>query len=195
MIIVCQSLGTRPILVLELLSLVPRVFGTTFHYLSVKPLQLLPPRNIWRHISLIWRSPHRYRHFPWPLDVTELFPRFSCWTLIWVSRHWAWLSRGYWGYRNLIDWLIVWVNLCLRQNGTRQCYKLSWTLMDRNIPIYVCPVIVVYKLFECNGTIRFAEFKASAVHSILFQGFAPYIAVFHNTKVYMSLNKCLLYFI
>ena len=84
----------------------PRLFGTTSRCLSVQPVQLLPSRNIWRHISLIWPFPNRYRHSPWPVDVTELFPRFCCWALIWLSRQWAWLRRGYWRYRNLIDWLI-----------------------------------------------------------------------------------------
>ena len=63
-------------------------------------------RNIWRYISLTWPFPHRYRRVPWPVDVTEPFPRFCCWTLTWLSRHWAWLRRGYWPYRSLIDWLI-----------------------------------------------------------------------------------------
>ena len=93
-------------LVLELFTLVPRLFGTTSRCLSIQPLQLLPSRNIWRHISLIWPFPHRYRHSPWPVDVTELFPRFCCWTLIWLSRHWAWLRQAYWRYRSLINWLI-----------------------------------------------------------------------------------------
>ena len=60
MIIVCQSLGSRPILVLELFALVPRLFGTTSRCLSVQPVQLLPSRNIWRHISLMW---------PFPIDI------------------------------------------------------------------------------------------------------------------------------
>ena len=106
MIIICQSLGSRPILVLELFTLVPRLFGTTSRCLSIQPVQLLPSRNIWRHISLIWPFPHRYHHSPWPVDVTELFPRFCCWTLIWLLRHWAWLRQGYWRYRSFIDWLI-----------------------------------------------------------------------------------------
>ena len=105
-IIVCQSLGSRPILVQELFTLVPRLFGTTFRCLSVQLFQLLPLGNIWRHISLTWLFPHRYRHSPWSVDVTELLPRFCCWTLIWMSRHWAWHRRGYWRYRRLIDWLI-----------------------------------------------------------------------------------------
>ena len=33
-----------------------------------------------------------------------VFPWFCCWTLIRLSRHWAWLRRGYWCYRSLIDW-------------------------------------------------------------------------------------------
>ena len=106
MITVCQSLGSRPILVLVLFILVPRLFGTTSRCLSVQPVQLLPLRNIWRHISLTEPFLHRYRHSPWPVDVTELFPRFCCWTLIWLSRHWAWVHRGYWCYICLFEWLI-----------------------------------------------------------------------------------------
>ena len=42
MIKVCQSLGSRPILVLEHFTLVPHLFGTTSRCLSVQPFQLLP---------------------------------------------------------------------------------------------------------------------------------------------------------
>ena len=49
---------------------------------------------------------HRNLHAWCPVDVIVLLPRFCCWTLIWLSRHWAWISWGYWRYRNLIDWLI-----------------------------------------------------------------------------------------
>ena len=100
MIILCQSLGSRPMLVQELFTVVPRLFGTTSGCL---PVQFLPLINIWRHISSIWPFSHRYRHSPWPVDVTKLFLRFCCWTLIWLSHHWAWLRRGYWRYRSLID--------------------------------------------------------------------------------------------
>ena len=58
MIIVCQSLGSRPILVQELFTLVPRLFGTTYRCLFIQPFQLIPSRNIWRHISLTWPFPH-----------------------------------------------------------------------------------------------------------------------------------------
>ena len=53
--------------------------------------------------------PHRYRYSPWPVDVTELFPRFCCWTLIWLSRHWAWLLAGDIGAIEvwLNDWLTI----------------------------------------------------------------------------------------
>ena len=105
--IICQSLGSRPTQVQELFTLVPHLFGTTCCCLSAQPFQLLPLGNIWRRISLTWPFSHRYRHARCPVDVTELFSRFCCWTLIRLSRHWAWLRRGYWRYRNLIDWLIL----------------------------------------------------------------------------------------
>ena len=44
-----------------------------------------------------------------PVDVTERLKRLLIWTPIWLLRHWAWLLRGYWRYRNLIDWLIDWL--------------------------------------------------------------------------------------
>ena len=40
-----------------------------------------------------------------PPSLSVPYPR-CCWTLIWMSRHWAMLHRGYWGYRSMIDWLI-----------------------------------------------------------------------------------------
>ena len=43
------------------------------------------------------------------------FPRFCCWTLIWLSRHRAWLRRGYWRYRSF-DWLIDWLTLPLNSD-------------------------------------------------------------------------------
>ena len=66
-------------------------------------------KSLKTHIFDLASPPHRYRHSPWPVDVTELFPRCCCWTLIWLSRHWACLRRGYWRYRSLIDWLIDWL--------------------------------------------------------------------------------------
>ena len=84
-IIVCQSIGSRPIQAQELFTLVPHLFGTTSCCLSVKLFQLLPSRNIWRNISLTWPFPHRHRHDQCPVDVTELFLRFWCWTLIRLS--------------------------------------------------------------------------------------------------------------
>ena len=86
-------------------TLVPRLFGTTFHYLSIQLFQLLPSRNLWRHSSLTWPFPYRHRHARWPF-VMELFLLFCDWTLIRLSHHWPWLHREYWCYRNLIDWLI-----------------------------------------------------------------------------------------
>ena len=88
-IIVCQSLGSRPTQVQGLFTLVLYLFGTSSCCLSIQPCQLLPSRNIWRHISLSWLFPRRHRHAWWPIDVTELFLWFCCWTLIRLSPHWA----------------------------------------------------------------------------------------------------------
>ena len=63
-------------------------------------------KHLKTHLFDLVSSPHRYWHARWPVDVTELFPRFCCWTLIRMSRHWARLRRGYLRYRSLIDWLI-----------------------------------------------------------------------------------------
>ena len=41
-----------------------------------------------------------------PYCLLMLLQRLRIWTPIWLLRHWAWLRRGYWRYRNLIDWLI-----------------------------------------------------------------------------------------
>ena len=101
------SLGSRPTQAQELFTLVLCLFGTASRCLSIQPCQFLPSRNIWRHISLTWPFPHRHQHAQWPIDVTKLFVWFCCWTLIWLSRHWAWLRQGYWRYWNLIDWLIL----------------------------------------------------------------------------------------
>ena len=91
----------------ELFSLVPGLFGTASRCLSIQPFQLLPLGNIWSHISLTWPFPHRYRHPPWQVNVTELLDQFCCWTVIRLSRHWAWLRWWYWRYRNLIDWWLI----------------------------------------------------------------------------------------
>ena len=74
--------------------------------LSVQPFQLLPPRSIWKHISLAWPFPYRHQHARWLVDVTKLFHRFCCWTPIQLLRHWVWLAWGFWRYKNFIDWLI-----------------------------------------------------------------------------------------
>ena len=102
--LVRQSLGSRSTQVQELFTLVPHLFGTTCHCLSVQPFQLLPSRSMWRHISLAWPFPLRYQHTQQPIAAMELFHQFSYRTLIRLSRHWAWLHWGYWHYWNLVDW-------------------------------------------------------------------------------------------
>ena len=49
-----------------------RLSGVCCHFLSVQPLQLLPSRNISRHISLTRPFPHRRWHARWPVDVMKL---------------------------------------------------------------------------------------------------------------------------
>ena len=102
----CRCLESRPMLGKDHLPLVPLLFGTACYYQSAHPLQFPPSGNVSRHIFLTWSFPHRHRHARWPVDVVELLHKFCCWSLIWMSRHWAWLRRGYWCYRNLVDWLI-----------------------------------------------------------------------------------------
>ena len=104
--LVCRSLVSRPTQMQELFMRVLCLFGTTSFCLSVQPFQLLPSKNIWRHISLTCPFPHRHRHARWPVDVYELLYRFCCWTVIGLSRQWAWLGRKYGRHRNFIDWLI-----------------------------------------------------------------------------------------
>ena len=59
---------------------------------------------------------------------TELYPRFCRWTLIWLSCHWAWLRRGYWRYRSLIDWFI---DYNLGHTG-RQCNEYNSCSWKKN---------------------------------------------------------------
>ena len=124
MIVVCQSLGSRPTQVQDLFTLVPHLFGTTFHCLSFQPVQLLPSGNFWRHVSLTWSFLHRHWHVQWPVDVTEMFLQICCWTLIRLSHHWAWLRRGYWRCRPLIDWLIDWLIEWSFNKISKQCHYL-----------------------------------------------------------------------
>ena len=118
--LVCQSLGSIPTQTQELFPLVLCLFGTTCCCLSIKPFQLLPSRNIWRHISLTWPFPLRHWHTRHPLDAMELFHQFCYWTLIRLSRHWVWHCQGYWSYRNWMDdWYCVEWYVCLTHNNAK----------------------------------------------------------------------------
>ena len=59
-------------------ALVLHILGTASRCLSVQPFQLLPSRNISRHIFFTWPFPRRHRHARWPIDAKELFLRFCC---------------------------------------------------------------------------------------------------------------------
>ena len=63
-VLVCWSLGWRPTPEQEHFTPVPHLFGTTYRCLSVQPLQLLPSRNMWRHISLPFLCRHQHTHHP-----------------------------------------------------------------------------------------------------------------------------------
>ena len=102
----CQSLGSRPMQAQELFTLF--FSGTTCRCLSVlfhfsRYLQeISEDTSLGLSLSLLdTRAPDK------PVDAMKLFHRFCCWTQIQLSYHWAWLHRGYWSYRNLIDWSSV----------------------------------------------------------------------------------------
>ena len=103
--LLCPSLGSRPTLTQGPSAHVPLLFGTTFHYLSVQPPRLPPSEDVSKHTFSTWPSLHSHRCALLPVDVMERLQQHRIWTLIWLLRHWAWLRRGYWRYRNLIDWL------------------------------------------------------------------------------------------
>ena len=100
----CPSLGSRPTMAQGPSAHVPLLFGTTFHYLSVQPPRLPSSEDVSKHTFSTWPFPRRHRCALLPVNVTERLQRLRIWTPIWLLRHWAWLRRGYWRYRNLIDW-------------------------------------------------------------------------------------------
>ena len=61
--------------------------------------------------------PHRYRHSPWPVAVTELFPRFCCWTLIGCRT----TEPGFaWDIGAIEVWLIDWYD-CPQHSHWSSC--------------------------------------------------------------------------
>ena len=46
------------------------------------------------------------RHRCGLLMLQNILQRLCIWTPMWLLCHWAWLCRGYWRYKNLIDWLM-----------------------------------------------------------------------------------------
>ena len=109
--ITLSVLGLRPALAQGPSGLAPLLFGTTFHYLSVHPPQLPPSEDISKRTFSTWPTPPP----PLPVDtgvsngllmLRNSLKDFCIWTPIWLLRHWAWLRRGNWRYRNFIDWLI-----------------------------------------------------------------------------------------
>ena len=82
-------------------------------------------RTLFKINLLTYKTLHEKQPvYIWPV-VTELFPRLCCWTLIQLSRHWAWLRQGYWRYRSLIDWLIDWL-IDLHSMVVLHSYPIHW---------------------------------------------------------------------
>ena len=104
----CPSLGSRPTLAQGPSAHAPLLFGTTFNHLSVQPPRLPPSEDVSKDTFSTWPPPRRHRCAQPPVDVTERLQWLRIWTPIWLLGHWAWLRRGYWRYRKLIDWLIDW---------------------------------------------------------------------------------------
>ena len=59
----CPSLGSGPSLTQGPSALVPLLFGTTFHYLSVQPPRMTPSEDVSKHTFTAWPSP------PTPTDT------------------------------------------------------------------------------------------------------------------------------
>ena len=130
----------------------PHLFGTTFLYLSVQPPRLPPSEDVSKHTFSTWPFPRRHRCALLPVDVTVRLQRLRIWTLIWLLRDWAWLSRGYWRYRNLIDWLIDCMMKKRPKDVTRQVNEqqvrasakvIKWQVHHTNSPAKR-PSILVY---------------------------------------------------
>ena len=84
------------------------LFGTTSHSLSVQPIQFLPLRNTWRHISLSWPFSHRSWHARLPVNC---YGAVSSILLLNTDSAAAPLSLATQGILALLkfDWLIEWV--------------------------------------------------------------------------------------
>ena len=95
----------RPTQTQELFTLVSHLSGTTCHCLSIQPFQLLPSRNIWRHISDL-AFPPLYTGTPYNL----LIPR-NCF-INFAVEHWfgcCTTESGFAGDINVMKiWLIDW---------------------------------------------------------------------------------------
>ena len=123
----CWSLGSGPTLAQGPSAHVPLLFGTTFHYLSVQPPRLPPSEDISKHTFWLGLPLRRHQCALLPIDITKRLQRLHIGTPIWLLHHWAWLCRGYWRYRNLIDWLIdhIMFRDCrpLQSKYEGRCYK------------------------------------------------------------------------
>ena len=71
--------------------------------------------------------PLRHGHTWQLVDVTELFHQVCCWTLIQLSRHWAWLAGD---ICTLKIWLINEWGLLLAERGNSKEFR--WLIANQN---------------------------------------------------------------
>ena len=85
----CQSLRSRATQAQELFTLSSLWNNLPLSVCSAISVATFKKKS--GHISLACPFSHGHQHAQRPIDVAELLHRFCCWTLIQLSRHWAWL--------------------------------------------------------------------------------------------------------
>ena len=168
-------LESRPMLGKGHLALVPLLFGTACHYQSVHPLQFSPPVNVSKRLFDM-PFPHRHQYAQWPVDVVELLHRFCCWALIWMSRHWAWLRRGYWRYRNLVGWLIDWLILWPFAERAQLWQQVHWARSPFYIHHWLESQTSIFSWHSVNHIIFHTKILLNQSH-LLMDAFAHFVGI------------------
>ena len=107
MVIVCQSLGSRPTQVQELFTLAPPLWDNLLLSVHSAISDATFKKHLKTHLFDL-AFPSKIRACPMACWCYGILFQFCCWTLNRLPHHWAWLHWGYWRYRNLIDcWLII----------------------------------------------------------------------------------------
>ena len=91
-------------------------------------------------------------YFNGGLTSAQMYCCCCRWTLIWLLRPWAWLGRGYWRNRSLIDWLTSGTNLHVTAHNTvrysvHHCHStIKHTAVALSIALKKCVA-----LLACNS--------------------------------------------